>query len=70
MCHDFQKYDFSDEESIDKEYSHKVKHVENSNETSTSSLLFDENDVVQSCLPPAHEFEEEIGLNDEESIDE
>jgi hypothetical protein len=41
-----EKYDFSDEESIDKYDSHKVKCVENSNQTTKSSLLFDENDVV------------------------
>jgi hypothetical protein len=53
-----EKYGFSDEESIGEEDSHEVQHVENSNETSTSSLLFDEDEIVQSCLPPTHEVEE------------
>jgi hypothetical protein len=33
-------------------------------EASFYFLLLDEDDVVQTCLPPAHEDEEMISLND------
>jgi hypothetical protein len=59
-----EKYGFSDEESIVEEDSHEMQHVKNSNETSTSSLSFDEDEVVQPRFSPAHEDEEVIGPDD------
>ena len=46
-----------------------VWHVEKPHETSLSFLPLDEGEVVQPCLPPAHEVEEVISLNDEEFED-
>jgi hypothetical protein len=59
-----EKYGFSDEESIIREDSHEMQHVKDSNETSTSSLPFDEDEVVQPRFSPAHEDEEVIGPDD------
>jgi hypothetical protein len=41
-----------------------VQHVE----TSLSFLLLDEDEVVQTCLPPAHEDEEMISLDDADDL--
>jgi len=61
VCRDCRKVRFSDEESIIREDSHEMQHVKDSNETSTSSLPFDEDEVVQPRFSPAHEDEEVIG---------
>jgi len=46
------------------EGSDEVQHVENTDETSSSILLLDEDEVVQPCFPPTHEDEEVISSND------
>jgi hypothetical protein len=47
-----------------KKNSREVPCTENLDETSTSILLLDEDEVVQPCFPPAHQDEEVISPND------